>query len=66
MAMRALIVVIAIVGLYLATWHNNVPFAHNQVGLGTTHVIHAIIGVGFLGVAEWLRLRYWNRAPARA
>lgn len=68
--MRIVIVVVALVGLYLAVWHSGVPLSHFEVFGGrnnpfaSQHTIHAVVGVILLGAAEWLRLRYWNRSTA--
>ncbi len=61
MLMRAVIVLLALVGLYLALFHGGVPLDHNSVGLGRNHTVHSVIGLAFLGVAEYLRLRYWSK-----
>lgn len=67
--MRIVIVVLALVGLYLALWHSGVPLSHFDVfgrGFGSQHTIHAAIGLVLLGAAEWLRLKYWNPVPRPA
>ncbi len=67
MLWRAATVVIALVGLYLALWHTGVPLSHFDVfgrPFGSNHTVHAAVGIVLLGVAEWLRLHYWNATSA--
>ena len=60
MALRVVAVVVAIVGLYLNTWHNMVPGDHFRTfgpGFGANHVIHSIVGLILLATAAWLWIR---------
>ena len=64
MVTRAIAVVLGIVGLYLNIWHTTgqggipVPLTHGAIGLGSNHIVHAIVGLVLLGAAIWL----WYRA----
>ena len=60
MALRLVAAVLGIVGLYLNTWHNNVPFSHFEVfgrEFGSNHVMHSIVGLILLAAAAWLWMR---------
>jgi hypothetical protein len=67
MLMRAIAIVLGVVGLYLNIWHgqalgggaNLLPFSHNAIGLGTNHTLHSVVGLIPMGAAVWL----WVRAP---
>ena len=61
--MRALAVILAVAGLYLLVAHTDpVPFNHVAVGIGTQHVVHAVIGAVLL-VAALFVWRRGARAP---
>jgi hypothetical protein len=56
--MRVLAVVLVIVGLYLLLDHTPpFPLNHEDIGLGETHIAHAVFGVVALvaAIVVWMR-----------
>ena len=57
----ALIAVLIIVGLYLLTFHKDLPLNHEAVGLGKgdAHIVHDIIGIILIAgaVVVWRKSR---------
>lgn len=55
----ALLVVLAVAGLYFLIWHRDLPLNHEAIGLGMFHLLHDVIGVVLLGLAAlvWWRSR---------
>jgi len=55
----ALVIVLVIAGVYFVSFHKDLPFNHESVGLGTLHIVHDAIGFVLLGlaVAIWWRSR---------
>jgi len=72
MLMRGIAVVLGIVGVYLNVWHTlgqgapTLPFNHNAVGLGSNHLIHAVVGLVLISAAVWLWFRARETMAARA
>ena len=68
MAVRAVAVIILVVGLYLNLWHSNpLPFNHFQVfgrDFGSQHWIHSMIGLAFIITAVWLWVQANKRVEA--
>ena len=60
--MRIAIVVLVVVGLYLLLDHvPPLPLNHEDIGLGKTHIPHAVAGIVLLAGAAWL----WRRGRRR-
>ena len=70
MAMRVITIIVGVAGLCLSVWHTGVPLSHFEVFGGrnspfaSQHTVHAVVGVALMGLALWLKVRYWNRATA--
>ena len=61
--MRALVVVLVIVGLYLLLVHvDPLPLNHEQIGLGKVHIAHAVGGVVALAAAAFV----WRKSRRRS
>jgi hypothetical protein len=65
--MQALAVVLVLAGLYLVLFHAAPwPLNHEQVGIGTAHNIHTIVGVVLIvaaAAAWWMGRRRGVAAP---
>lgn len=63
--MRALAIVLVIVGLYLLLDHTPpFPLNHEDIGLGKTHIAHAAFGVVALVAAGVVLMRGSRRTAA--
>ncbi len=60
----ALVVVLAIAGIYFVSFHKDLPLNHEAVGLGTLHIVHDGIGVFLLGLAFAIWWR--SQRPSKA
>ena len=46
---------LAIIGVYMLIFHTDpFPANHEAIGLGKLHLVHAVIGVVFLGTAGYI------------
>jgi len=59
-------VVLAIAGGYFLIFHRDLPLNHEDVGLGTFHTLHDVIGAVLLvlaGVVWWRSRRISTASP---
>ncbi len=59
MQKQIIVVVVALLGLYMLLMHQPpLPFNHEEIGLGTNHLAHGVIGIILLVGAGFL----WHKS----
>ena len=61
--MKQIVVILIIAGLYFLLDHKYpLPFNHEEIGLGTNHIVHSIFGIVLFVVAGFV---WWKGRSKR-